>query len=395
MGNVDDHDQRTPDHFSIRAKLGCWWWCGKERHDWFPAQPGVHLHSFECPHCRQDWAVEYERIMAQPVSGVPELAAAWRDEQPHDGLRVRDLCGGVAAKNFGQTYSLRCPDDHKIDTVVRRFVTVGCPYCRSNDIRKAPRQSIRDVDPELAAIFHPTRNGSLSPETTPDNYRKPLWWKSVQCCGYEWQEEIGHRTLGRRPQAGRGHYYCPKCESVWGSLAWQDPELAAEWHPANELTPWHVKPFSGGHRVKWRCATNSIHEWEASVVDRSSGRLCPLCSMAGTSTIEKALLASAQAVDPDADAAKLGRWWVDVLMPSLMLVVEYDGEYWHRDKHDTDTRKTSEVISMGYRVARIRENDLPHLQLAGSRLRQVSFRPAVGRPEDVLQSLVAWASGKD
>jgi hypothetical protein len=195
---------------------------------------------------------------------------------------------------------------------------------------------------------------------------------------------VGDHRLG-------GHYYCPQCESVWGSLAWLDPDLAAEWHPDNELTAWHVKPFSTGVVVRWRCAANPQHEWEASVSDRSSGRLCPRCSTAGTSQIEKAFLAAARQVDPEADAAKVNRWRVDVLMPSLGLIVEYDGEYWHAGKHETDTRKTRELIALGYRVAGIRENDLPHLQLETSRLRQASFRPAVGRPEAVMQALVTWA----
>jgi Probable Zinc-ribbon domain/Protein of unknown function (DUF559) len=212
----------------------------------------------------------------------------------------------------------------------------------------------------------------------------------VQCCGHEWQEPIKERTLGRRPQAGRGRYYCPACESVWGSLAWLDPELAAEWHPDNELTPWHVKPFSGGVVVKWRCSANPDHEWEASVIDRSSGRLCPLCSTAGTSQIERAFLVAAQAIDSDADAARVGRWKVDILVPSVGLIIEYDGEYWHSRKQGTDLRKTRDLIRLGYRVARIRENNLPHLELGSSRLRQVTFRPAVGKVDATVQELINW-----
>lgn len=392
MGNVNPDDQRTPAQFSIKARLDCWWWCGKDQHQSFAVPPGAHDPAFGCPHCRQDWLAEYDRTMALPVAQVPELVAAWRDDRSYADLRVDDLCGGVAAKNFGQTYSLRCPNDHKIDTVVRRFVTVGCPYCRSHQTRQIPRVSLRAADPELAALFHPARNGELTPDSTPDNHREPLWWKSVPCCGHEWQETIAQRVLGRRPQAGRGHHYCPRCESTWGSLAWQDPELAAEWHPDNDRTAWHVKPFASAAPVLWRCAADPEHQWRATVSDRSSGRLCPQCSTAGTSRIEQQFLAAAQHLDPDAQAAVLGRWRVDVLLPRHNLVVEYDGSYWHRNKNDTDTRKTRDLISMGYRVARIRENDLPHLDLTSSRLRQTSFRPAVERPADVLHALHAWAT---
>lgn len=130
------------------------------------------------------------------------------------------------------------------------------------------------------------------------------------------------------------------------------------------------------------------------MIDRSAGRLCPNCSTAGTSQIEKEFLAAAQAHDPNADAARVDRWKVDVLVPSLRLIIEYDGEYWHRAKHDTDLRKTRDLIQAGYRVARIRENDLPHLQIEGSRVRQVSFRPDFGRVDAEVQSLIRWAQGK-
>lgn len=391
-GNVKELDKRTPEQFSVKARLECWWWCGNVDHEQFAAVPGEHLHSFRCPHCAADWVAEYERIMAQPVAWVPELVAAWRDKRSYDGLRVRDLCGGVMAQNFGRTFSLRCPANHKLDTVVRRFVTVGCPWCRGNETRHVPKRSVRDADPELAAIWHPTKNGEMTPENTPVNYRKPLWWKSVQCCGHEWEQDMVSRTLGRRPQAGRGHYYCPVCESVWGSLAWLDPELATEWHPDNELTPWHVKPFSADVVVRWSCSADPSHEWAASVIARSSGRLCPHCSTAGTSQIEQAFLAAAQAVDPTADTAILDRWRVDVFVPSVGLVIEYDGEYWHRGKFELDERKTLALIELGYRVVRVRENDLPHLAIEHPSLRQVSFRPTIGRADDVVPALLAWAA---
>lgn len=391
MGNVREDERRTPEQFSVKARIECWWWCGKEEHEWFAGRPGAHLYSFSCPGCREDRVREHDRIMNLPVAWVPELVAGWNDPRPYRRLKVEDLCGGVAGKNFGLTYSVRCPKGHKVDTVVRPFVLWGCPYCRGNETRAEPKDSIAQGDPELAALFHPSRNGDLTPANTPLNYRKPLWWKASHCCGHEWEEDLGTRVLGRRPQAGRGHFYCPACESVWGSLAWLDPELAAEWHPDNELTPWHVKPFSGGVTAKWRCAADPDHEWEAAVIDRSSGRLCPYCSTAGTSAIEKEFLAAAQTADPDAEPARIDRWRVDVLVPSLRLVIEYDGEYWHRLKEDLDTRKTRALIALGYKVARVRENDLPHLETENSRLRQISFRPAIEQPTNAVSEILKWA----
>lgn len=389
-GNVRSTDTRTPDDFSIKGRLECWWWCGRTAHERFAAVPGQHLFGFRCPTCDAERRAENERVAQLLVRDVPELVDAWRDVRPYTGVRVRDLFGGVAGQNVGTTFALRCSSGHKLDTVVRRFLEVGCPWCRANASRARPRLPLSESDPELAATFHPTKN-TLSVDAVAENYRKPLWWQSVQCCGHEWEETITERTLGRRPQAGRGHFYCPPCESVWGSLAWLDPELAAEWHESNTVTAWHVKPYSGGVVAKWRCSANRDHEWEASVVDRSAGRLCPLCSTAGTSQIEQAFLAAAKLRDPDAAAARIGRWKVDVLVPSLRLVIEYDGEYWHRAKQDVDTRKTSALIQSGFLVARLRENQLGNLDLHDARLQQMTFRPDLGRVDYTMTEVIGWA----
>ena len=394
MGNVDEADGRFPYEFTVYARLRCWWWCGKPSHRWFVAQPGEFRFRFSCPECRAEDLETSRLLMERPVGDVQELVAAWQDERPHDGLRVRDLCGGVQGKNFGQSFALRCSEGHKVDTVVWRFLTAGCPYCRGTKTRvEGQLVTIAEGDPEVAATWHPTRNGDLTPQTATVRHRKPIWWKSVQCCDYEWEETLAERQLGRRPQVGRGHYYCPRCESVFGSLAWVDPELATEWHEDNDLTPWHVKPFSAGVVVKWRCSAHAGHVWEAAVSERSAGRLCPSCSTAGTSKIEKAFLAAAQARDPEAAASRVGRWRVDVLVPSLRLVIEYDGEYWHAEKHDLDLRKTEALVEAGYLVARVRENDLSLLDCHAPRVRQVSFRPAFGSVGETVEGLFRSASG--
>lgn len=390
LGNVNA-DPRTPDEFSVKARLRCIWWCGDPRHEVFEDTPGAHHRGFSCPHCFADRRRAYAATMNLPVASVPALVAAWRDERPYDGLTVRDLATGVAGKNFGLTYSLRCQSGHKIDTVVSRFVSEGCPWCRGKQTRARERPPLAIADPELAALFHSERNAPLTPDSTPDNYRGPLWWKAQHCCGHEWEETISDRVLGRRPQAGRGRYYCPRCESVWGSLAWIDPELASEWHPSNALTPWHVKPFSVGTTATWQCANG--HVWDAPVINRSAGAQCPKCSMAGTSHIEQEFLAAARVIDPEAHPARIGKWRVDVFLPAASLVIEYDGSYWHRNKFDTDLRKTIELVDAGLKVVRIRENGLPHLELTDPRTRQVSYWPSSSTtPSRVVAEAVAWAA---
>ena len=131
-------------------------------------------------------------------------------------------------------------------------------------------------NPELAKLWHPTRNGDLTPaQVTPGSDRK-VWWKCSR--GHEWEASIGSRARGR------GCPYCAK-EKIGkkirkaalkrsGSLVDRDPELAKEWHPTKngELTPTQVTP-GNGKKVWWRCSRK--HEWEAVINDRTRGTGCP------------------------------------------------------------------------------------------------------------------------
>lgn len=48
----------------------------------------------------------------------------------------------------------------------------------------------------------------------------------------------------------------------------------------------------------------------------------------------------------------------DILIPSLMLVVEYDGFYWHNGKEEEDKKRDIEIQNSGYEVIHIKEDEL-------------------------------------
>jgi len=77
--------------------------------------------------------------------------------------------------------------------------------------------------------------------------------------------------------------------------------------------------------------------------------------------IEKAL-AKHLPVDRDArririhDGSPRNTLEVDICIPELKLVVEYDGQHWHRNSTARDTAKTTRLMAAGLRVIRIRDN---------------------------------------
>jgi hypothetical protein len=129
--------------------------------------------------------------------------------------------------------------------------------------------------PELAAQWHPTRNGGIGPWEVSHGSGRRVWWKCPRGADHEWRASPNNRTAG-----GTG---CPFCAgrrvSVTNSLASARPDLAKQWHPTRngELGPEGV--VAGSTRAFWwKCDVASEHEWCVSPHDRL-GLVggCPFC----------------------------------------------------------------------------------------------------------------------
>lgn len=78
-----------------------------------------------------------------------------------------------------------------------------------------------------------------------------------------------------------------------------------------------------------------------------------------------------------------------------LLVVEYDGAYWHRDpdKVMTDERKTTDLLSAGYRVVRLREDDLLALRIDSPHYKEIRVSSAAPNPETAVKEISSWLDG--
>ena len=198
-------------------------------------------------------------------TGELELLRQWNSER-NGALTPETVSYGSKKKVWW-----RCGKGHEWQAEVtsRTSNHTGCPFCRG--VMAWPGETdFATLWPELAAQWHPTRNGALTPsEVLPGSHRK-VWWRCEK--GHEWQAEVKTRVNG----CG-----CPVCANRKlaegeNDLATLRPELAAQWHPTRNgsLTP---EDLTAGTRRKvwWRC--DKGHEWQASVLSRTSlGNGCPV-----------------------------------------------------------------------------------------------------------------------
>lgn len=134
-------------------------------------------------------------------------------------------------------------------------------------------QSLLVKYPEIAAEWHPTKNGALTPlDITSRSSRARVWW--LGRCGHEWQAIVESRTKG----AG-----CPYCSNQkvligFNDFATNNPELVQEWHPTkNEgLSPYNIVTGST-RKIWWKCHVCE-YEWQNTPRNRGiGGQGCPYC----------------------------------------------------------------------------------------------------------------------
>src|SRR6185437_15917775 len=135
-----------------------------------------------------------------------------------------------------------------------------CPRCA--DKPRRGELSLLASSPTLAAEWHPSKNGTLTPATVSYGSNRKVWWRCSKDRRHVWQAPVV-----RRAAFGCG---CPFCAgrrvTRERSLQALHPKIAAEWHPTENapLTPDSVTAGSN-RRVTWVCAADPSHVWQTTI----------------------------------------------------------------------------------------------------------------------------------
>lgn len=276
---------------------------------------------------------------------MPELAQEWHASK--NGKLTPEKTTPMSHKRVWWL----CKKGHEWESIVsnRTQHNRGCPYCVNQ--KAYAGNCLATINPRVAKEWHPTKNGKLTPEdVTPGSSRKKVWWRCDK--GHDWQALVKNRSNG---------HGCPCCSGLKvckeNSLAFKIPNLVREWHSSKNgsLTPNDVTSASG-RKVWWICKKG--HEYVASMGSRSRGTGCPLCTNK-TSVMELRVFTELKYVFPDIrHRERIDKVECDVYFPSLMVGLEYDGVYWHKDKNEKDRLKNIFLEKKGVKLIRVRESGL-------------------------------------
>lgn len=157
----------------------------------------------------------------------------------------------------------------------------GCAICaKAERIQKViatkikSGNSLAEKSPQKAELWHPTKNGNLTPYDITASSAKQIWWLCKKC-GYEWQMSPHNRKKGQG---------CPHCAGKVpligvDDLASTHSGLVKEWNYEKNIntSPQNIK--AGSDRIVWWKCSSCGYEWQAVVRFRVKDQCkCPHCS---------------------------------------------------------------------------------------------------------------------
>ena len=132
--------------------------------------------------------------------------------------------------------------------------------------------SLRETNPELAAEWHPSKNGDLTPDNVTAGRFKKAWWVCKKC-SYEWEASPNNRSKG---------VGCPHCSGRVAMPGVDDIKTLRmpyidEWdYQKNEGIDINTILPNSGKKVFWICKKCG-YNWKTEVRCRTKGHNCPSC----------------------------------------------------------------------------------------------------------------------
>lgn len=295
-----------------------WWKCNKGfDHVWESSVNSRTSMVVGCPIC-----AGYRVVKSNSLAYIyPEIAIQW------DFKKNGDLMPDNVYARSSKKVWWKCSEggDHEWQAQIKsRANGIGCPICSG---RKTVRSnSLASVFPEIAELFHNSKNIGLTPyEITP--YSNTLvWWKCSEGDDHEWQSTVANVVNGSTCPVCMGRKITDK-----NNLAVLHEELMEEWdHVKNSVNPSIISPGSK-KKAWWICKRDNEHTWYSTIRDRTAKHSgCPICSIK-LNISETKMLDLIKEILPNHEIlyryrpSWLNRMELDVFIPLENVGIEYQG----------------------------------------------------------------------
>lgn len=187
----------TPNKVTHGSGRFVYWLCDKG-HPWQAPVTNRTNTNAGCPYCSNQRVLPGYNDLA---TTHPDLAVEWHPTK-NGNLRPDMVVSGYEKRVWW-----RCAKGHEWESAPKvRSGGCGCPVC-ANRVVLLGFNDLTTTNPDLAAEWHPIKNGDLTPEQVTSGSHKKVWWLDKN--GHEWQASIVNRVKG---------YSCPANVSTVTSL---------------------------------------------------------------------------------------------------------------------------------------------------------------------------------
>lgn len=182
----------TPEDVTYGSKTKVWWQCEKG-HSW-QATIVSRVHGTGCPVCAGKVVVPQENDLA---SLFPNIAAEWNYAK-NGSLTPQSF---TASSNRKVWWRCELGHEYQAEIGARTVNGSSCPYCAGRKVL-AGFNDLQTLEPKIAAQWHPTLNGTLTPDMVTVGSARKVWWQCGD--GHVWKAVVYSRT-------GTKKCGCPMC----------------------------------------------------------------------------------------------------------------------------------------------------------------------------------------
>ncbi len=263
-----------PSEIGPAVRKMAWWTC-QEGHD-YECTLNDRARGYGCPYCNSKKVLPGLNDFA---SQFPEFARLWDEDR-------NGYPASQAFKSSPKKVWFKCDKGHSFKSstnsiVGRKKESSGCPFCSGKSLLTG-FNDLKTLNPKVAELWHPNKNGNLTASDVTKASTKTVWWRCRDDERHEWQSTVASRTSVDSRSTGNG---CPVCTSRLVLLGVNDiftvaPQLKSQWHPDKNhgLDPEKLSAETP-KRAWWRCDRDPRHEWSAQIDTRAKRGLgCPICS---------------------------------------------------------------------------------------------------------------------
>jgi|APSaa5957512535_1039671.scaffolds.fasta_scaffold23303_1 predicted nucleic acid-binding Zn-ribbon protein len=225
----------------------------------------------------------------------PELVDEWDFDK---NTSTPDKINSSSNKNFWwickSISDSPCGNKWKTSATSRVDKGTGCPFCANQKVSSVNNMGV--MFPFTLEIWHPTKNGNITPFDILPRTGKKYWWKCPKADDHVFFKNGNEVLRSITSEKNDDRIGCPMCKGriVVESNCIQTThnyEVLSEWDiEKTGFTPKDVV-IGTSKRVWWRCSIDPSHSWSNKPYSRLvQGRGCPACSKGGFDPSKKGYL---------------------------------------------------------------------------------------------------------